>query len=109
MQVDKGIHPWRWRALAVWIIAFSLFVGFQIHQNRIQGRKGSVSLRALCAFKQDLSGRIESYEDFIKAHPNGIPGISIGTLKTSLFNQRATLSSLRVLGPYCENGKVVNP
>jgi hypothetical protein len=32
----EAIHPWRWRALIVWIIAFSIIVGWQVRENRGQ-------------------------------------------------------------------------
>lgn len=37
-QGDSGeyeaIHPWRWRALTLWIIVFTIAVGFALHDSR---------------------------------------------------------------------------
>lgn len=33
-EEDRSIHPWRWRALTLWIIIFTIAVGYSIRDNR---------------------------------------------------------------------------
>lgn len=33
-RIDQDLHSKRWKALAVWIIIFTVAVGYAIHQNR---------------------------------------------------------------------------
>jgi hypothetical protein len=49
---------------------------------------------ALCSFVDDLEQRVASSEDFLAEHPNGIPGLSVEVIRTSLANQRQTIESL---------------
>jgi hypothetical protein len=49
---------------------------------------------ALCSFVADLEQRVESSEEFLDEHPNGIPGLSVEVIRTSLANQRQTIESL---------------
>lgn len=55
------------------------------------------SHRALCAFRSDLDTRIKAGKDFLKAHPNGIPGISRADIERSLQGQESTLDTLHFL------------
>lgn len=49
---------------------------------------------SLCTFLVDLEQRVQSSDDFLKDHPDGIPGVPAATLRASLKNQRATIASL---------------
>jgi hypothetical protein len=49
---------------------------------------------ALCSFVGDLERRVETSEEFLRDHPNGIPGLSVEVIRTSLANQRQTILSL---------------
>jgi hypothetical protein len=55
------------------------------------------ALTGLCTFRSDLQVRVQNSRDFLKQHPNGIPGIPASVLKNSIDNQRLTLSSLKTL------------
>lgn len=52
---------------------------------------------ALCALKEDLQRRVKTGRDFLAAHPNGIPGIPVKTIKDGITNQQRTIDSLRIL------------
>lgn len=56
---------------------------------------------SLCAFKGDLERRVEAGEEFLKEHPQGIPGISAATIQNSLSNQRMTIAALESGGLEC--------
>jgi flagellar biogenesis protein FliO len=53
--------------------------------------------QALCAFRNDVVGRVATSEQFLQEHPNGIPGISPATIRTNLRAQRQTVEALSVL------------
>lgn len=52
---------------------------------------------ALCAIRHDSERRVELGEEFLKEHPNGIPGISIDSLRRSTSNAKQTVQSLSSL------------
>jgi hypothetical protein len=56
---------------------------------------------ALCAFRSDVQARVAASEQFLREHPNGIPGISPATIRTNLRAQRQTVDALSVLN--CED------
>lgn len=33
-ETDRSIHPWRWRMLTLWILVFTIAVGYALHDNR---------------------------------------------------------------------------
>jgi hypothetical protein len=49
---------------------------------------------SLCSLKADIQLRFVTGKQFLKDHPNGIPGITAETLRQSVRNQKATLDSL---------------
>jgi hypothetical protein len=49
---------------------------------------------ALCTLRGDLKQRVRSSEKFLAEHPNGIPGISAATIRSSLSGQKRTVASL---------------
>jgi hypothetical protein len=52
---------------------------------------------ALCAFRHDVQQRITTSEEFLREHPNGIPGISPAMIRSNLAAQRQTVDALSVL------------
>ena len=52
---------------------------------------------AVCKYRADLQARYDAGREFVKKHPNGIPGISRSDLDRSLKVQAATLKSLENL------------
>lgn len=52
---------------------------------------------ALCALRIDLEVRVASSEDFLVAHPEGIPGISRADIEQSISNQLRTITALASL------------
>jgi len=52
---------------------------------------------ALCAFKVDLEKRHANGLEFLREHPNGIPGITAAELQRAINTQKATLDALGIL------------
>lgn len=54
---------------------------------------------ALCTFQADLERRVETSEDYLAEHPEGIPslGFSAAEIQNQINNQRRTLDSLSAL------------
>lgn len=52
---------------------------------------------ALCALRDDLQTRVDTGQDFLKAHPRGAFGLSPATISTTLDGQRRTINALSVL------------
>lgn len=53
----------------------------------------------VCRLKDDLQTRVANSEAFLRAHPDGIPGISAKQIQLSVDGQKRTITSLRVIGP----------
>ncbi len=92
--MGNGFHKWRWRALTVWVIAFTAVVGWQVQINHDTAAKGDAAHAALCVFVSDLDTRIESSEAWLVTHPDGVPGIPASVVMNSLRNQKKTLAAL---------------
>lgn len=53
---------------------------------------------ALCTLRADLEQRVDSSRDFLKTHPDGIPGIPRATFDQGIANQERTIDALHELG-----------
>lgn len=62
-----------------------------------EAQLGLQTFHATCAFRADLIRRARAGVAFLASHPNGIPGISAGTLAQSIHNQQLTIKSLQGL------------
>ncbi len=78
----------------MWLVAMSAGVIWTAHENRQRTAEGRQAHQALCVFKADLQRRAEAAAAFLQAHPDGIAGIPVATLQTSLVNQVSTIRSL---------------
>lgn len=81
--------------------ALFLFLFFQVRSqtaavNR-QAAQGRQAQQALCVFKHDLEQRVDQSKEFLRLHPNGIPGISASVIQNGIVNQQRTVTSLAVL------------
>jgi hypothetical protein len=88
-------------ALAVMVVLLAIsavFANVQIFRlsNQIAGNQRN-DTQALCAFRGDLSRRVQSSIDYLAAHPNGILGIPAATIRLSLDNEQHTLTALSSL------------
>lgn len=63
--------------------------------------------KALCTLRADLSQRVADSLEFLRDHPDGIPGVPVKTLVDSITNQQQTIRSLSDLD--CNEVKVVVP
>lgn len=52
---------------------------------------------ALCTLKTDIRHRIESGEDFLTKHPDGIPGITAAALQATIDSQKRSYAALSIL------------
>ena len=58
--------------------------------------QGAQAHRGLCAYKADLENRLRQSRQFLKTHPNGLPGlISPSALRVSIINQTSILNALQ--------------
>jgi hypothetical protein len=81
-------------ALTIWIIIFSVAVGWQVAQNRNRINDLRRTETALCNLRTDLVRRNETSRQFLKENPQGIPGITAAAIKTSIKNSERTIKSL---------------
>jgi len=79
-----------------------LLMGQQNNTRELQLRtaENRRALLALCAFQTDLEVRVQASKEFLEGHPQGIPGISLETIRNSYENQKRTLNSIR---PYLDD------
>lgn len=55
------------------------------------------SKEGLCAIRHDSERRVALGDQFLKENPNGIPGISVDSLRRSINNAKETVKSLASL------------
>lgn len=60
-------------------------------------REATRTTSALCALRGDLQTRINTSERFLADHPQGIPGISAASIRSSINGQRHTIAALSPL------------
>lgn len=58
---------------------------------------GQETRAALCTYRDDLQSRVTSNTEFLKEHPNGIPGVPTKVLVDSIANQQRAINSLTEL------------
>jgi hypothetical protein len=66
-------------------------------QIRISVRENETARKGLCALRADLGRRQLSSLEFLKAHPNGIPGIPASVIRNGVDNTAQTLEALQVV------------
>jgi hypothetical protein len=57
-------------------------------------REEARSSHALCALRGDLEQRAKSATDYLKEHPQGLPGIPASIIKSNLAGQRHSIAAL---------------
>lgn len=96
------------RATIALYVVLAVIVGAGFWLEHRQSAQGAKAHTALCAFREDLRGRlkdvqasIRTSEQFLRDHPAGIPGVPVELLRQSIAdkkrtarNQAATLKSL---------------
>lgn len=75
------------------------FVGWQYDQTRTTARQGKLAHDALCALNQRNIDRIATSKEFLREHPNGIPGVPVKLIKDGIRADQSTVNILiRTLG-----------
>lgn len=82
-------------AIAVSIIAL-VIVGFLDSHSKSAAlnRATERTTHALCTLRGDLARRVQQSEDFLREHPNGLPGISPAVIRNSQKSQEQTVKAL---------------
>lgn len=84
----------RRRALLAWIVVFTGLTFYGMDGNRTRAAEGQEAHESLCALHADLERRLVLGREFLADNPDGIPGITAATLRSSIKNQEATLDAL---------------
>jgi hypothetical protein len=74
-------------------LLFLITILLGLYTLRLADRNTTV----FCAQRDALDTQIESSVEFLKANPQGIPGISASVIKRGLKNSRRTRKTLNVL------------
>lgn len=88
--------PLRQKVLTGWVVVFTALTFYGLRENRHLGVQGREAHDAICTFRADLARRIDETRDFLKAHPDGLAGISAADLERSIAGQESTLRSLTI-------------
>ena len=81
-------------ALAAFGVGSYIDRGHQVSEVR---RTTDSTNAALCALRSDLKARAETGSQFLKEHPEGIPGIPPALLQANLASQYKTIAALSPL------------
>lgn len=63
--------------------------------NRNRAQDGRDAHKAICLLVQNLETRVSDSQEFLRHHPNGIPGISRSDINRSIQGQQSTINALR--------------
>jgi len=89
------------------VAAFVYFAWATAQQNVILARQAQAADRteqALCILRDDLQTRVDAAQAFLKANPDGIPGIPAQQIQDSIDNQQRTILALQLLDCGGETG-----
>ena len=75
-------------------------IGFFAKTNHDLARRGDQAHTAVCTLRTDVGERIAASEQFLREHPEGIAGIPVATLRSSIEAQKRTYASLA--SAHCE-------
>jgi hypothetical protein len=94
LVVNEPIHPWRWRALTVWVVVFTLIVFFALRAIENQSAKVTQLQKTNCGLEQFLltarTTRWQSYQHtHLKADLNAVVGYEL-LLRPFIDNHEAT-------------------
>ena len=100
---DAPIHPWRWTALTIWIVIFTIVVGMSVRTNRELAGEGKEAKEAICVFVDDLERRIAVAEEFLKNNPGPVVlgNVPRTTIESNLQSQKRTYQSFEESGLDC--------
>jgi hypothetical protein len=96
----------RWVLLTALLATFGTFSGAYGFRKADQARDRVKALTlqtradardtkyALCTFRRDLEVRVTTSREFLRMHPNGIPGVPARAIRDSLTNQQRTVDAL---------------
>lgn len=88
----------RLRRFFVRVLVIFAFLGLTVSATAyFTWRTAQDSKEGLCAIRQDSERRVTLGTQFLKENPNGIPGISIDSLRRSVNNAKETVTSLSSL------------
>jgi len=87
----KGIHPWRWRFLALWVVSFTLIVSWAVGQN-------GKAREDLCQTKKNAQTQIVAQRQYLADLKHGvrtpISGITANDIKLAIQRQQAYISAI---------------
>src|SRR5438128_2048335 len=83
--------------IAYWLVVFvaALALGSLYLKMQTLSREGRQAHAAICTLRSDLERRTQDSRDFLKQHPDGIPGIPASLIRNSIKNQQQTIDALR--------------
>jgi hypothetical protein len=98
-------------AIGYLVLAFVVFYLYNSQQQTAQdsrdlaakaahlAKQGARTHTGVCRLRDDLRVRVENSEEFLREHPDGIPGLPAKVIQTGIDGQKRTIRSLRVIGP----------
>jgi len=96
-DISKQIKRLVWLVVALYLIQAGVSVYFFLAARDQREKLAVVAVstaRGLCAIRHDAENSVQQSQDFLKDHPNGIPGISRKLLLRSIAQQQALADNL---------------
>lgn len=101
MMERDTYHVWRWRLVAVWIVAFSLLVAYVLHSESAQVDKANKARVALCAQRRNLQLQTDASVRYLQQIHSGvrkpIPGISEADILSTITRSRKAIQAYNAL------------
>ena len=85
------VHPWRWRALTVWVVIFTLVTAWAVN-------RGNQAHDGLCAIRDSNLEQVKEGERYLDRLRSGevepIPGFSQADVIASIRRQRTSVDTI---------------
>ena len=100
------IHPWRWRALAVWCVAFTVVVAWGLNKVDTTAKENRKAREVLCirqaTLRKEVNRSLQYLQDVHEGKRKPVPGISDADILIGVNESRVEIISYNPL--HCKQG-----
>lgn len=95
----RKVRRWKGRALTIWIIVFSLYIGWGYNENRRRSIENQEAKVVFCRFQvTDSKENLQDARKYLHENPHGNPGISVSLIKRQIKKYERRLRALSSVG-----------
>jgi hypothetical protein len=100
-MIPEGFHRWRWRALAVWCVAFTIITAWGFRDLRNLSDENAKSRVVLCLrqseLRHDVNREIQYLSDVHSGKRPAIPGVTDNDILFQVADKRKAIITYNLL------------